>query len=178
MTESESYARKALLDHINGKGGSPKRFRIWDEKHHRWFQGGITNRERELGVDCISFFGEIMIMEGTLFDQHEDDVWKNDPDIHGSLSLLDWLIVVQDTGNEDMNGTRIFEGDILITDDNLIGYVSYDPNLGYVLNSPYHGVVLTTFDTCIYKGNVFQHYDMWFKDLDDEDKWTACCRGE
>lgn len=172
------FSRNAILYHLGHHGGIPKNFRVWDELHKRWFQGDFSQKARDYGYDSAAYFGENLIMNGTLYDQHADDAWQKSPETPHSLDRLDWLTVVQCTGSQDENGDWIYEGDILITDDNLIGYVAFDPAIGFNLYSPYHGVVLTKFSTCVIKGNIFQHYDQWFKDLDDEDKWTACCNGK
>lgn len=150
--------------HLQTRGVIPKRFRVWDKLHHRWFQGSTKPKSIALQTDAINFFGEIMVMEGTLFDQNEDSVWKDDPYIRCSLDLLEHLIVVQDTGAKDETGRSIFEGDIVITDDNILGYVAYDKHISdYIIVSPYSGTQHTELNTCIIKGNVFENYNEWFK---------------
>lgn len=95
----------------------PKAFRVWDDKHKRWFNGATDKRSRQLQTDSVHYFGEWLIMQGTLFDQHEDKIWRDDPDIKGSLDMLDYLIVLQDTGFRDKNGNNIFEYDLVTAED-------------------------------------------------------------
>lgn len=155
----------SIFYHLESKGVAPKRFRVWDKLHNRWFQGNTNPKSIALQTDAVNYFGEILVMEGTLHDQNEDTMWKNDPRIHGSLDLLEHLIVVQDTGMKDETGKAIFEGDIVITDDNTLGYIAFDRILGsYVVVSPTRGTTLTDFQTCIIKGNVFEDYNQWFKE--------------
>lgn len=107
----------------------PKNFRVWDKLHKRWFQGKPTDEARKIQTDCVHYFGEVLIMEGTLFDKNEDDAWKESPEINSSLDLLEYLTVVQDTGMTDREGRRIFEGDLLELKGSG-GYVDYDQEAG------------------------------------------------
>lgn len=152
------------IERLEWEGVTPKAFRIWDKMHKRWFQGSTSEKAIEHCVDCINFFGEIMVMEGTLFDQNEDDAWKNEPVIHCSLDIISWLIVVQDTGLKSADGRAVFEGDIIITDDNILGYVFFDRLAEcYVVVNPYtNTTTATTINECCIKGNIFEDWDEWF----------------
>ncbi|MCM1323286.1 MAG: YopX family protein [Acetobacter sp.] len=119
---------------------TPKAFRVWDSKHNRWFNGSTDQESRNLQTDSVHYFGEWLMMQGTMYDQNEDGVWRDDPDIKGSLQILDFLEVVQDTGIEDKNGNRIFEYDLVTAEDadgmldGTICRVEYQDN-GYVLTN-------------------------------------------
>lgn len=116
----------------------PKAFRVWDDKHKRWFNGATDKKSRQLQTDSVHYFGEWLIMQGTLFDQNEDKVWRDDPDIKSSLDMLDHLIVLQDTGLVDKNMQHIFEYDLVTAEDSdgmldsTICRVEYQDS-GYVL---------------------------------------------
>lgn len=109
---------------------SPKQFRVWDRLHKRWFQGATDERSIGLHTDSIYYFGEILVMEGVLFDQNEDSVWKDDPNIKSSLDVMNWLIVVQDTGMLDKTDRHIWEGDVVESDKGNVGVVLYNSRLG------------------------------------------------
>lgn len=139
----------------------PKNFRIWDKLHNRWFQGDPSEKSRSLQTDCLHIDGEIIFMGEMYSDQNEDGVWRDDPNVRSSLDILDYLIVVQDTGMKDERGWSIFEGDIIITDDNIMGYVAYDKDLcEYTLISPWQGTLYTSFENCIIKGNIFEDFNL------------------
>lgn len=90
-----------------------KELRIWDAKHDRWFQGGTNTQKIKNRTDSVHLFGEINIMQGVLHDQHEDNIWRDDPDIHTSIEMYEWLIPVCPLGFRDKNGREVFEGDII-----------------------------------------------------------------
>lgn len=96
---------------------TPKAFRVWDNKHKRWFNGKTSAKSRQLQTDCVHYFGEWLIMQGTLCDQNEDKIWRDDPDINGSLDILNHLIVLQDTGLVDEKMQHIFEYDLVTAED-------------------------------------------------------------
>lgn len=156
--------RDEAIRKLEWEGVTPKAFRIWDRKHNRWFQGDTSEHARLHLTDCINFFGEIMIMEGTLFDQNEDSAWKDDPTIHSALDLLEWLVVVQDTGLRSDSNQAVFEGDIVITDDNQLGYVVFDKiaECYVIVNPDDNTTTVTTINGCCIKGNIFENWGEWF----------------
>lgn len=156
--------RDEAIKKLEWEGVTPKAFRIWDKKHNRWFQGSTSEHSLQYLTDCINFFGEIMVMEGTLFDQNEDDVWKDDPTIHSSLDVLEWLVVVQDTGLRSDSNRAVFEGDIVITDDNQLGYVIFDKvaECYVIVNPDDNTTTATTINGCCIKGNIFEDWGEWF----------------
>lgn len=158
-----AVAKEFLSDKIT----MPKSFRVWDSLHKRWFQGGTDEKRLEHSTDNISFFGEIMVMEGTLFDQNEDDAWKTQlrggrvnsaveqGEVKSTLDLIEYLCVVQNTGVKDSTGRFIYEGDIIKVTDNVetnYHVVSYNKQTGSIdnLNSFNEG------DSIEIVGNVFE----------------------
>lgn len=90
------------------------KYRIWDSKHCRWFQGHPDAYHRQIQTDCIHFFGELMIVGEAFHDQNEDDIWKSDDDIKSSLDIFNYLQVIHCAQKRDNDGDWIFEGDVII----------------------------------------------------------------
>lgn len=95
----------------------PKEFRVWDYKHSRWFNGSTSEHSINLQTDTVHYFGEWLLMEGTGYDQNEDHIWRDDPDVHSSIDMLNYLIVLQPIGAVDCHGQRLFEGDLVTAED-------------------------------------------------------------
>lgn len=135
---------------------SPKQFRVWDRLHKRWFQGATDERSISLQTDSVYYFGETLLMEGALFDQNEDNVWKNDPNIKSSLDIMNWLIVVQDTGMLDKTNRHIWEGDVVEFGKGHVGVVLYNSRLGkYELCTSTERLNIA-FDECEVVGNIWE----------------------
>ena len=144
------------------EGTMPKNFRVWDFLHERWFQGDPSEKSRQLQTDCVHYFGEIMVMEGTLCDQNEDDAWKKSAeagDIRGSLDKMNYLCVVQDTGIKDRTGKHIFEGDILEMGETR-GYVMYDKTHGNYYLAGDLVKIYCDLQDCKIIGSVFENYQL------------------
>lgn len=154
-------ARKRAIFAVN-TGSIPKAFRVWDMLHERWFQGSTDEQSLLLQTDSVHYFGELLTMEGTLFDQNEDDAWKKSAekgDVKGSLDKINYLVVVQDTGVVDYTGRHIFEGDILELGQTR-GYVIYNRQTGsYALEGDLVTIYCDLRD-CRIVGNIFENYNL------------------
>jgi len=144
------------------RGGIPKAFRVWDMLHERWFQGSTTEQALLFQTDSVHYFGEFLTMEGTLFDQNEDDAWKKSAekgDVKGSLDKIEHLVVVQDTGVVDCTGRHIFEGDILELGQTR-GYVLYNRQTGSYALAGELVTIYCDLRDCRIVGNIFENYNL------------------
>lgn len=135
-------------------------FRIWDNKHHRWFQGGTSPDNAKYQTQGIHLFGEVNLLGSILHDQNEDDVWKNDKDIQGSLSVIRYLTLVESIGVRDKDGTLIFNGDIVelkVGENVYEATITWDnEHLCYRMYSDNDNEYVIDCNNCKVIGNVFE----------------------
>lgn len=156
MAEKQSEITKK--QEILALSTMPKNFRVWDVLHNRWFVGNTDEAALALQTDCVHYFGEYLVMEGTLFDQWEDDVWKKSAEkgeVSCSLDRIQYLVVVQDTGMKDCTGRAIFEGDILELGATRT-FVTYDSQQGRYYLYGEVAKVYCDFSSCKNVGNIFE----------------------
>lgn len=150
----------------------PKKFRIWDTFHKRWFQGGTSDQDRSLGTDAIDIFGEVTVFGALFHDQNcvkDSDDWKG----ISFIEMLKFLVCVQSTGIKDRNGREIFEGDIIVDHGyivngayKLIGFVTTSKvAAGYTISSPMNrysstNLILSRVNQYEIIGNVFENPEL------------------
>ena len=114
-----------------------KQFRVYDAKHNQWFNGSTSKERIKNKSDSVSYFGEILSINGTASGENLD-VWRNDEEIKSTCEIPNWLIVCQNTNQRDVNGRYIYEYDLVSSiKGRYIGVVIYYKNQYIVIYDKY-----------------------------------------